>query len=424
MKKPSQSNLLLLFLALELVIKTTVLQAVDIAAGPLVQQQINRDNWEPGGKYFPKNFTDRGRIVEQGGAVLAVRTSVQNLGGWSHQTASISGQLTYTIDLDSNHLWTVHSPFDRADSASDSVSTSGPGREVTVNMVWNGTMVHPANGYDGAQGGSYPQPKGARDLFSFDISGTATGLYRLSTQEVQRTTGSTQRNTTLSPYLSLQIVASMARLDPRSNVSANSISIQQTANPRGYQQSNLERHGGLGSRVQIVIGVVQTGIGTYQDMGISDAIKRAGATGETLSVLNSAFSTINFVQIFADITVSAVEGEMAEAFNKAVRAAVVNATTQQGMLLGAKAGALGGAAVGAHFAIIGAVPGAIVGGLIGGVGVGWGASVLAEDAYDEYASSHILALGDQMFESMITGGITRILPLSAYNPFSNAVHFH
>lgn len=424
MKKPSQSNLLLLFLALELVIITTVLQAVDVAVDPLVQQQINRANWEPGGKYFPKQFTDRGRIVVQGGAVSATRTSAQNLGGWSHQTARIVGQLTYTVDLDSNHPWTVHSPFDRADSASDSVSTSETGREVTVSMSWTGSMVHPADGYDGAQGGNYPQPKGARDLFSFDISGSATGLYRLSTQETQRTAVSTQPNITLSPYLSPQIVASMARPDPRSNLSANSILIQQTANPRGYQQSRLERLGNFKNRAQIVIGAVQTGIGTYQDLGISDAIKRAGATGETLSVLNAAFSAIKLVEIFADVSTSVAEGEMAEAFNKAVRAAVIGAATKQGMLLGAKAGALGGAAVGAHFAIIGAVPGAVVGGIIGGAGAGWGASVLVEDAYDEYASSQLLALGDQMFESMITGGITRILPVSAYNPFSNAVQFH
>lgn len=38
-------------------------------------------------------------------------------------------------------------------------------------------MVHPADGYEGVQGGGYPPPTGARDEYNYDISGNARANY-------------------------------------------------------------------------------------------------------------------------------------------------------------------------------------------------------------------------------------------------------
>ena len=32
-----------------------------------------------------------------------------------------------------------------------------------------GSEIHPADGYDGPQGGGYPAPKGARDIYSYHV---------------------------------------------------------------------------------------------------------------------------------------------------------------------------------------------------------------------------------------------------------------
>ncbi|ENT0777497.1 DUF1020 domain-containing protein, partial [Neisseria gonorrhoeae] len=37
-----------------------------------------------------------------------------------------------------------------------------------------GSEIHPADGYDGPQGGGYPEPQGARDIYSYHIKGTST----------------------------------------------------------------------------------------------------------------------------------------------------------------------------------------------------------------------------------------------------------
>ncbi|ENX2669004.1 MafB family polymorphic toxin, partial [Neisseria gonorrhoeae] len=37
-----------------------------------------------------------------------------------------------------------------------------------------GSEIHPEDGYDGPQGGGYPEPQGARDIYSYHIKGTST----------------------------------------------------------------------------------------------------------------------------------------------------------------------------------------------------------------------------------------------------------
>ncbi len=410
------------------------LRAQDITTDPLVQQQTDRANWEPGGKYWPSNFQNRGAIVQRGGNVATTLTSKQNVGGFSNQTANISGQWTYTINLTAYHPSNVHSPFNTINSASDSVSNAEG--SVTVNMSWDGAMVHPANGYDGAQGGGYPPPDFARDDFTFTIAGLATGAYPISVQEQQQSQ-SPEQQWQPPQYQQRRPVDPRPTSDGRNaqtGQTANELSRQQGNNPTSYRQTELGRLGGGLSKADVAVDVARAAVGTYQDIRLGDlteaatkygwssdqanklsgAIKKAGATGEKLEVLGKALKVVKWGTIAADIAITYAEGERAEAFNKAVRAAVVEAAAWAGRVAGAKAGAIGGGVVGAHFAGIGAAPGALFGGIIGGITGGWAASSLAEDAYDLYARQHVLALGQQIFGG--TGDSTQNMAANAYNP--------
>ncbi|HGM0754622.1 TPA: MafB family polymorphic toxin, partial [Neisseria gonorrhoeae] len=69
----------------------------------------------------------------------------------------------------------VHSPFDNHDSKSTSDFSGGVDGGFTVYQLHRtGSEIHPADGYDGPQGGGYPEPQGARDIYSYHIKGTST----------------------------------------------------------------------------------------------------------------------------------------------------------------------------------------------------------------------------------------------------------
>ncbi|EMS5395786.1 polymorphic toxin MafB class 3, partial [Neisseria gonorrhoeae] len=73
------------------------------------------------------------------------------------------------------HGHEVHSPFDNHDSKSTSDFSGGVDGGFTVYQLHRtGSEIHPADGYDGPQGGGYPEPQGARDIYSYHIKGTST----------------------------------------------------------------------------------------------------------------------------------------------------------------------------------------------------------------------------------------------------------
>ncbi|HFC5793554.1 TPA: polymorphic toxin MafB class 3, partial [Neisseria gonorrhoeae] len=75
----------------------------------------------------------------------------------------------------SGHGHEVHSPFDNHDSKSTSdFSGSVDGGFTVYQLHRTGSEIHPADGYDGPQGGGYPEPQGARDIYSYHIKGTST----------------------------------------------------------------------------------------------------------------------------------------------------------------------------------------------------------------------------------------------------------
>lgn len=155
--------------------------AQDITTDPFVQQELDRSNWEPGGARFPGTFFVRGPIVLRGGTVVVSPLPEQQLGSFVLQQGVVLGQYTYTIDLAAPHGFTVHSPFDITTAASDSASLKTPTQEIDVFLSWDAFLRHPADGYDPPTGGGFPPATGARDEFTFDITGNVSGLFFVAT---------------------------------------------------------------------------------------------------------------------------------------------------------------------------------------------------------------------------------------------------
>ncbi|ENW4707645.1 polymorphic toxin MafB class 3, partial [Neisseria gonorrhoeae] len=75
----------------------------------------------------------------------------------------------------SGHGHEVHSPFDNHDSRSTSDFSGGVDGGFTVYQLHRtGSEIHPEDGYDGPQGSGYPEPQGARDIYSYYVKGTST----------------------------------------------------------------------------------------------------------------------------------------------------------------------------------------------------------------------------------------------------------
>lgn len=168
----------------------TPLSAQDIASDPILRSAVSRQNWEPGGKYFGFDSGLRGSLdpASRTGQVSIRQIYSTNVGNLVVQGAVINGTYGYTLRF-SNHPWTSHSPFDSNTSASDNYQSDPrtDGAQTSYSLSWTGLQHHPANGYDGVQGGGYPPPAGARDEYSFAIAGAARGVYSRPLSDTQST---------------------------------------------------------------------------------------------------------------------------------------------------------------------------------------------------------------------------------------------
>lgn len=91
-----------------------------------------------------------------------------------HERTGFDADLKYETHF-SNHGYEVHAPFDNHNSRSEEKHYGGVTDGFTVyTLKYTGHEHHPTDGYDGPQGGGYPAPKGARDIYTYKISGTAT----------------------------------------------------------------------------------------------------------------------------------------------------------------------------------------------------------------------------------------------------------
>ncbi|CNR08895.1 adhesin [Neisseria gonorrhoeae] len=131
-------------------------------------------HYEPGGKYHLFG-NGRGSVKNRVCAVQTFdATAVGPILPITHERTGFEGIIGYETHF-SGHGHEVHSPFDNHDSKSTSdFSGSVDGGFTVYQLHRTGSEIHPADGYDGPQGGGYPEPQGARDIYSYHIKGTST----------------------------------------------------------------------------------------------------------------------------------------------------------------------------------------------------------------------------------------------------------
>ncbi|WP_461213124.1 polymorphic toxin MafB class 3 [Neisseria gonorrhoeae] len=139
-----------------------------------LRDDMQAKHYEPGGKYHLFG-NGRGSVKNRVCAVQTFdATAVGPILPITHERTGFEGIIGYETHF-SGHGHEVHSPFDNHDSKSTSdFSGSVDGGFTVYQLHRTGSEIHPADGYDGPQGGGYPEPQGARDIYSYHIKGTST----------------------------------------------------------------------------------------------------------------------------------------------------------------------------------------------------------------------------------------------------------
>ncbi|QIH19578.1 polymorphic toxin MafB class 3 [Neisseria gonorrhoeae] len=139
-----------------------------------LRDDMQAKHYEPGGKYHLFGNA-RGSVKNRVCAVQTFdATAVGPILPITHERTGFEGVIGYETHF-SGHGHEVHSPFDNHDSRSTSDFSGGVDGGFTVYQLHRtGSEIHPADGYDGPQGGGYPEPQGARDIYSYHIKGTST----------------------------------------------------------------------------------------------------------------------------------------------------------------------------------------------------------------------------------------------------------
>ena len=128
-------------------------------------------NYLPGGQY--RMFGGGRGTVSNVKNNIHSSTSSVTVGAVQFSTQHYSGSVSYQQDF-SNHGWRVHSPFSSSltQSLTDFHGSIDDRKAGVVKGNVKGYEVHPADGYEGEQGGGYPSPTGARDEYTYEVSGT------------------------------------------------------------------------------------------------------------------------------------------------------------------------------------------------------------------------------------------------------------
>lgn len=155
---------------------TSLLQTSVYANGldARLRDDMQAKHYEPGGKYHLFG-SGRGSVKNRVYSVHTFgTTAVGPVLPITHERTGFEGVIGYETHF-SGHGHEVHGPFDNHDSRSTSDFSGGVDGGFTVYQLHRtGSEIHPADGYDGPQGGGYPAPKGARDIYSYYVKGTST----------------------------------------------------------------------------------------------------------------------------------------------------------------------------------------------------------------------------------------------------------
>ena len=149
--------------------------AAELAKDPFITDNAQRQHFEPGGKYHLFG-NPRGSVANRTGKIDVTQAYTHQMGNLLIQQANINGTIGYHTRF-SGHRHEVHAPFDNHASRSASEEKGSVNEGFTVyRLNWEGHEHHPADGYDGPQGGNYPKPTGARDEYTYNVNGVARSI--------------------------------------------------------------------------------------------------------------------------------------------------------------------------------------------------------------------------------------------------------
>ncbi len=149
--------------------------AAELAKDPFITDNAQRQHFEPGGKYHLFG-NPRGSVANRTGKIDVTQAYTHQMGNLLIQQANINGTIGYHTHF-SGHGHEVHAPFDNHASRSASEEKGSVNEGFTVyRLNWEGHEHHPADGYDGPQGGNYPKPTGARDEYTYNVNGVARSI--------------------------------------------------------------------------------------------------------------------------------------------------------------------------------------------------------------------------------------------------------
>ena len=149
--------------------------AQPLGADPTIRKLGNTKSYEPGGAYHLFGGA-RGSVKKRSGSIGITSRSTVRAGNIETEHIGFGGHYGYETHFH-GHGWHEHGPFD------NSAIRNGNGKGASAGNGYGAThyvysisarRVHPADGYDGEQGGGFPEPAGARDIYSYAVSGNAS----------------------------------------------------------------------------------------------------------------------------------------------------------------------------------------------------------------------------------------------------------
>ena len=149
--------------------------AQSLGADPTIRKLGNTKSYEPGGAYHLFGGA-RGSVKKRSGSIGITSRSTVRAGNIETEHIGFGGHYGYETHFH-GHGWHEHGPFD------NSAIRNGNGKGASAGNGYGAThyvysisarRVHPADGYDGEQGGGFPEPAGARDIYSYAVSGNAS----------------------------------------------------------------------------------------------------------------------------------------------------------------------------------------------------------------------------------------------------------
>ena len=147
----------------------------NIAFADIAPDFTKPENYLPGKKY--RIYGDgRGEVTNLRGSVnlSGGLSSVQ--GSFGRETGVYDGKIQYEQVFHDHPHW-EHGPFDSSQIANFSNRFATVSDGFIVNRVTiKARELHPADGYDGEQGGGFPSPTGARDEYTYEVHGTSAKI--------------------------------------------------------------------------------------------------------------------------------------------------------------------------------------------------------------------------------------------------------